>query len=1617
MSVVNVLGNKSSFLKRNDTDFPMKASVKLQELYSMYTNAQKNTADPEHKWVNMLKYYQYLVKTIMTNPEFGIGSDGNARGLLVYHTMGMGKTRLTVAIMMAMLDVRQVIILLARSLQDNFQETINTVIDLLNIGASPEEIKHIRANVATKFSFVSMDAYNSATQMARAGSQEQSKDISGIIGGLDGKLLIVDEAHNFFRSIINTSAENSNARRIYDMIMVARNLRLIFLTGTPAAKDPFELVPCFNMLAGVDLLPTQYEIFYKLYVDREKHTVHNREKLSNRLVGLVSHVTHTKATSSVAIAKARDDGWFPEQLPTIIEKIEMGAYQYRQYLLARETEDAEGKTGDSKKTSGVNVMSTPVLSLPGSEQKAMRSYYVKSRMLSIFCPPREWATKSVEEMPDSVFIAENAPKLAFVAARIDKARGPVLVYSQFVESGLKPLGRFLQLLGYKPFIIDSSEKDLSIGGSEKDLIFGSSEKDLIIVQKPCLFTNKTYKIFCEDCGMDHKWVKSELDRCGFKLSDTTIVSFAWGELSHVNDRNYYDPAFTKQAAELKSILNDGKRAITDKTQLIKTLGPQSFIPNTRLLSTVDEIIPGEVIILKKANSFGTRGVVVVSDTSELEAYKKIFGIDGIACTYIQNPMLCNGYKFHLRIHLIVYISGGIARASVYPIYQILPARSKYKASNWSDSSIHMSGTAGLVEYYSWPESLKLDDSVLKLAETTLKESLTTIAIAIAQNVEPYPESYAAFEVFGLDVMFDETGQTWILEVNDRVGLEWDLSTGFSNKELYSANFFQWVLSECVLPHFGLAIPSKVLWIGESMKDGPLSPYVKIIASLLLQPLENATISQLKDLSRIASIPEIYISIGKGTPWSFNKIKDMQKTSIEDSTNTHSCRQYYHWIIIYRELVVGYVGLRPTMRREDEPSSQLRIFVDPAHQKGGIATATIAAVMEIYAALLPNNPIVWSNISPNNAASIRIHEKLKFIKHGMEMINGKQYIVYKRPARLESLNLKSEDNFPYRKLYMPPFVEMVKKLRMIAESPPEAWSKPQLGRIALVERSFPKDYETADSLSDWDAEPVRIQCKERAVIDSPQDAWNVIRNDHDLPDDIRKRRELVYNKSRGCNLFNVALGVYELNGANNWIGLGAGDVLDPAAGWGDRLGAAFIVGARSYNGWDTNTKLQPVYAALAARYESAGFKLKWKIKATPFEQVPDEEIAKKYDTVIMSPPFYDIELYEGDKTSTKMYSSANEWYEKFYRVLLRKVAIALRDGGRIIAYIPSGRMKEEAMNILQPLGFTYIGAVGFRQTKNNKESPGPIRDSFVWIRTTVRKSIVRKSIVKKGGVNTWQHRTFEENQTSELMHNAELFLASQSATATQLEAVPHRGYYAIISGEVTSDHRAAIVKANNSLKNKHGEVIKALLVSKTGAEGLDLKWLCETIQVEPYWDKARDEQVIARAVRLGSHDILPVNEREVQPVLCIAVANQSVFQQMLQRDRELKSIDETFYDRANERYETNNAFRQLLVEICYECELFGYGNCYTCIPTNSLLFHDDPSLDIRLANPCEIRRETDVEVSSLEIKGVTYYYREDKLNPFGYNIYIYREDLGGYSTIDSTNPIISLVLSEIASKAK
>ena len=72
-----------------------------------------------------------------------------------------------------------------------------------------------------------------------------------------------------------------------------------------------------------------------------------------------------------------------------------------------------------------------------------------------------------------------------------------------------------------------------------------------------------------------------------------------------------------------------------------------------------------------------------------------------------------------------------------------------------------------------------------------------------------------------------------------------------------------------------------------------------------------------------------------------------------------------------------------------------------------------------------------------------------------------------------------------------------------------------------------------------------------------------------------------------------------------------------------------------------------------------------------------------------------------------------------------------------------------------------------------------------------------------------------------------------------------------------------IKAITNDNNKDGHKIKVVLISKSGSEGIDLKFIRQVHILEPWYNMNRLEQIIGRAVRNFSHKDLDFEKRNVQ----------------------------------------------------------------------------------------------------------------------------------------------------------
>jgi superfamily II DNA or RNA helicase len=431
-------------LDKNITNFPSELNKLLDNLYKDNNEIIKKTLFDYQRYI-----FNYLVFT-------------DARGILLYHSVGSGKTLTSISIAEEFRKLGQdIIILSSKSLQNNYKKEIKTYLDLSNGDNTINDTEQI----INQYKFVTSNAKNMIQslddKLTSFMTKYKSKDDESTIN-LENKVIIIDEAHNLFNSIVNGS---KIANEFYDIIMNTQKIKLIFLTGTPIINNPFEIAVAFNMLYGKinvkslnskknyhTILPEYYSDFQKYFVDISSNSLKNEDKFKNRIYGLVSYygdmynnVVKT-IKDDIKVLKAKEN--YPDRLPIKIETIEMSLIQNIEYMKARDIEKKE-----TSKFYGQNdIIGSSIV----KEKNAVStSYRIKSRQLSnIYIP-------DVQELTLYNF-NKYSPKIVSMYNNIktNHKNQISLVYSTFLDSGLLSFVKYLELNNYISYSDNSDSEKL-----------------------------------------------------------------------------------------------------------------------------------------------------------------------------------------------------------------------------------------------------------------------------------------------------------------------------------------------------------------------------------------------------------------------------------------------------------------------------------------------------------------------------------------------------------------------------------------------------------------------------------------------------------------------------------------------------------------------------------------------------------------------------------------------------------------------------------------------------------------------------------------------------------------------------------------------------------------------------------------------------------------------------------------------------------------------------------------------------------------------------------------------------------------------------------------------------
>jgi hypothetical protein len=208
------------------------------------------------------------------------------------------------------------------------------------------------------------------------------------------------------------------------------------------------------------------------------------------------------------------------------------------------------------------------------------------------------------------------------------------------------------------------------------------------------------------------------------------------------------------------------------------------------------------------------------------------------------------------------------------------------------------------------------------------------------------------------------------------------------------------------------------------------------------------------------------------------------------------------------------------------------------------------------------------------------------------------------------------------------------------------------------------------------------------------------------------------------------------------------------------------------------------------------------------------------------------------------------------------------------------------------------------------------------------------------------------------------------------------------------------------KNTVGNIIKILMITASGAEGINLKNTRYVHIIEPYWNMVRIDQVVGRARRICSHEELPPELRTVKVFLYLSVFSEQqktdknyvdLMNSDVSRFNENQSVttDETLYEISLQKENISKQILNVVKSSSIDCALYQsqgskemlcYGANLGHVKTNDFLSYPTLNQDAQVQNKQVVTKER-VSFREITIKGKKYHLNESNMNLYEHSEYM------------------------------
>jgi len=232
--------------------------------------------------------------------------------------------------------------------------------------------------------------------------------------------------------------------------------------------------------------------------------------------------------------------------------------------------------------------------------------------------------------------------------------------------------------------------------------------------------------------------------------------------------------------------------------------------------------------------------------------------------------------------------------------------------------------------------------------------------------------------------------------------------------------------------------------------------------------------------------------------------------------------------------------------------------------------------------------------------------------------------------------------------------------------------------------------------------------------------------------------------------------------------------------------------------------------------------------------------------------------------------------------------------KIIYHIPFDSLKEDKIENLSSKYYNLL--------QNIKKSKGTI---FIYTNFIYKGVLMIASMLLRNGISLYNSR--KDSSTEILLSKKSPFRNKRTRprnpicyncnkTKKEHDDKDHKFspmLFDYIIGQTSEEVEKKIIKTFNSEENQNGSKLKIIIGSSVLKEGVSFKRVRQLHILEPWHNKSRLEQVIARGIRHCSHKSLNQNDRKVDIFLYCATLSSSYDNKNIDKQLILDKVDEIF----------------------------------------------------------------------------------------------------------------------------